>query len=90
MTLAPCTGIPDLSHFVPPAAAPRWHAQSILRCVERGWRRDQAALRRAVREDPEVRALVEHVTRHFAVHPWQPDVYEFWFNYARHFHSDRS
>ena len=85
MTLDSSHRIPDLSHFMPPAPAARWHAQSILRCVERGWRRDQARLRRAVREDPAVRAQVEHLTRNYGDHPWQPDVYEFWYNYARYF-----
>ena len=28
-----------------PPQSPRWHAQPILRCVEWGWRRDQAAPR---------------------------------------------
>ena len=89
MSLDQYTRIPDLSHFVQPVPAQRWHAQSILRCVERGWRRDQAALRRAVREDPAVCAQVERLMSTFAYHPWQPDVYEFWYNYARYFRARR-
>ncbi len=78
-------GIPDLSGFVAPPPMAAWNPRSVLRCVERGWRRDQAALRHAIRQDSAVREMTITLTRDFAAHPWQPDVYEFWFNYARYF-----
>ena len=58
--------IPDLSHYVQGQPAHRWHSLAILRCIERGWRRDQASLLEAVREDPAVRAQVEYLTCNFA------------------------
>ena len=78
-------GIPSMAHLGVPLVAAEWTPSTILRCVERGWRRDQAALRQAIRQDDHVRAMVEALTVDFASHPWQPDVYEFWHNYARHF-----
>ena len=33
--------------------------------------------------EEQVRELVVDLSKTFAMHPWQPDVHEFWHNYAQ-------
>lgn len=58
--------------------------EAIVRCIEHGNLAQHAALRRRIRRDPTVRALVRRVSGDNLNHPYDAFSYGFWFQYAKH------
>ena len=58
--------------------------EAIVRCIEHGNLAQHAALRRRIRRDPTVRALVRRVSGDNLNHPYDAFSYGFWLQYAKH------
>ena len=58
--------------------------EAIVRCIEYGNLAQHAALRRRIRGEPAVRALVRRVSGDNLNHPYDAFSYGFWFQYAKH------
>ena len=58
--------------------------EAIVRCIEHGNLAQHAALRRRIRREPAVRALVRRVSEDNLNHPYDAFSYGFWFQYAKH------
>ena len=58
--------------------------EAIVRCIEHGNLAQHAALRRRIRRDSAVRALVRNVSEDNLNHPYDAFSYGFWLQYAKH------
>ena len=76
--------VPDLSHFRPVNNDRSWtHARNILRIIERGFDEEQAALKRRIRDDPNVRRATIEICSVVNDNIYAPGLCDRWLAFAR-------
>ena len=77
--------LPDLSHFKFAVPDREWNGRSILRAIERGPDETEDRLRRAIRDDPDVRRDVIRLCSTVNDNPYDPGLYARWLDFARQY-----
>lgn len=75
--------LPDLSHFEFAVPDREWNGRAILRAIERGPDETEDRLRRAIRDDPDVRRAVVRLCSTVNDNPYDPGLYARWLDFAR-------
>ena len=75
--------LPDMRHFKFVVPGREWNGRSILRAIERGPDNTEDRLRRAIRDDAQVRRDVIHLCSTVNDCPYRPGLYAEWLDFAR-------